>query len=47
MLKVIELGYFVGSFDGTGYDVGGPCVCLGVGGIINASEIDAMQSNDS
>ena len=27
--------------------MGGPCVGLGVGGIMTASEIDAMQQNDS
>ena len=47
VLEGRELGSFVGSFDGTGDDVGGPCVGLGVGGIMTASEIDAMQQNDS
>ena len=47
VLEGRELGSFVGSFDGTGDDVGGPCVGLGVGGIMTASEIDAMQSNES
>ena len=39
--------YFVGYFDGTGYDVGDPCVGLGVIGIITASEIYDIQLNDS
>ena len=47
VLEGRELGSFVGSFDGTGDDVGGPCVGLGVGGIMTASDIDAMQQNDS
>ena len=42
-----ELGYFVGSFGGTGDDIVGRCVCLLLGGIVTAFEIDAMQFNDS
>ena len=42
-----ELGYFVGSSYGTGDEVGGPCVGLGVGGIITASDISDMHSNES
>ena len=45
MLEVRELRYFVGFFDGTGDDVGGPCVGLGLGWIITAYDIDAMQWN--
>ena len=41
------LGSFVGYFDGTGDDVGGSCVGLLVGGIMNASDIYAMQLNES
>ena len=41
------MGYFVGYFDGNVDDVGGTCVCLGVGGIVTTSEIDAMQFNES
>ena len=47
VLELIELVSFVGSFDGTGDDVGGPCVGLGVGGIMTNYEIDAIQFNDS
>ena len=47
VLEGIDQGYFFGSFDGTGYYVGGPCVGLGVGGIITDSDIDNMQLNDS
>ena len=42
-----ELGYFVGSSYGTGDEVGGPCVGLGVGGIINTSDIYDMHLNES
>ena len=42
-----ELGSFVGSFDGTGDEVSGSCVGLGVGGIITDSKIYAMKLNDS
>ena len=42
-----DLGSFVGSFDGTGDEVGGPCVGLVLGGIINDSDISYMHSNDS
>ena len=45
VLEGRELGYFVGSFGGTGDDMGGTCVGLGVGGIMNASDIDDMQLN--
>ena len=41
------LGSFVGSFDGTGYDVGGPCVGLLVEGIRADYDIDDIQLNDS
>ena len=47
MLEGRELGYFVGSFYGTRYYVGGPCVGLLVVGIMTASDIYAMQLNDS
>ena len=47
VLEVRELEYFVGYFDGAGDEVGGPCVGLGVGGIMNYSEIDAMKLDDS
>ena len=47
VLEGRELGYFVGSFDGTGYGVDVPCVGLGLVGIVTASEIYAMQLNDS
>ena len=46
MLEGRELGYFVGSFDGTGDDVDGLCVGLGVGGIITASRIYYMKLDD-
>ena len=42
MLEGRELGFFVGSFDGTGDDVGGPFVGLVVGGGMASSEIDSM-----
>ena len=45
VLEGREMGSFVGSFDGTGDDMGGPCVGIGVGGIINASDIDDMKLN--
>ena len=50
VFRVLEgryLGSFVGSFDGTGYYVIGPYVGLGLEGIMTASEIDAMQLNES
>ena len=48
-LSVLEgrnIGYFV-SFNGTGDDMGGPCVGFLVRIITIASEIHAMQLNDS
>ena len=42
LLEARELGYFVVSFDGTVDDVGDPYVGIEVGGIIAASDIDAM-----
>ena len=50
VLEGIDIGSFVGSFygtDGTGDDVDGPCVGLVVGGVLNSSEIYAIQFNDS
>ena len=50
VLSVLEGRYlvsFVGYFDGTVYYIGGPCVCIVVGGVVTASEIDAMKLNDS
>ena len=41
------MGYFVGSFDGTGYDVGSTCVGILVGVIMNDPYLDYMQLNDS
>ena len=41
-----ELRSLVGSFDGTGDEVGGPCVGIGVGGIITASDIYDMHLNN-
>ena len=46
VLEGRELVYFVGYFDGNGDDVGGPCLSLVVGGIMNNSEIDDMQLNE-
>ena len=46
-MEVIDLGYFPGSFGGTEDYVGGICVGLGVRGIMTASDIYAMQMNDS
>ena len=46
LLKRRDMGSCVGSFDGNVDDVGGPCVGLGVGWIINYYNIDAMQIND-
>ena len=43
VLEGRELGSFVGSFYGTGDDMGGHFIGLGVGGIVTALEIDAMQ----
>ena len=45
VLSVLEGRYMVslvGYFDGNIDDVGVPCVGIGVGGIMNASDIDAM-----
>ena len=42
VLERIDMGSFVGSFYGTGYDVGVTYLGLGVGGIMTASDIDAM-----
>ena len=50
ILNVLEGRYlesFIGFFDGTGGDVGGPCVSILLGGIMTDYEIDAMQLNDS
>ena len=50
ILEGIDIGSFVGSFDGTdgtGDDVDGPFVGLGVGGGLNSSDIYAMQFNYS
>ena len=48
MLRRKRAGIFCWIFcGGTGDDVGGPCVGIGLGGIITASEIDAMQLNES
>ena len=47
VLEGIDQGYFFGSFDITADEVSGPCVGLGVGGIMNASDIYDMQLNDS
>ena len=47
VLEGIELGCFIGSFDGTGYEVVGPCEVIVVGGIITAYEIYDIQLNDS
>ena len=47
VLKGRELGYVVGSFDGTVYYVGGLCEGLGLGGIMNVSEIHAIQLDES
>ena len=41
------LGSFVVWFDGTGDEVSGPCLSLGVGGIITTSDISDMHLNDS
>ena len=37
----------VDFFDGNGYDLGGHCLDLVLGGILIVFEIDAMQLNDS
>ena len=37
MLEGRELECLVGYFDGTGDEVGDPCVGIGVGGIMNSS----------
>ena len=42
VLEGIELGYFVGYFDGNRDDVSGPFLGLVVGGIMNTSEIYDM-----
>ena len=42
-----DLGYFVGSFEGTVNDVGVTCVGLLVGRIMTDSEIDSMKFNHS
>ena len=42
-----DLGYFVGSFEGTVNVVVSTCVGLLVGRIMNSSEIDAIKLNDS
>ena len=50
VLEGIYIGSLVGSFygtDGTRDDVDGPFVGLVVGGVLNSSEIYAMQFNDS
>ena len=47
LLEGTYLGYSIGSFDGTRVDVGSPFVGLLVVGIMTASEIYAMQLNDS
>ena len=47
VLEGRELGYFVGSFYGTGDDIGDTCLCLLVGGIITDSEIYAIHLNYS
>ena len=39
MLEGRELGSFVGYFNGTGDGVGGTCVVIVVGGIMNYSKI--------
>ena len=47
VLEGREMGSFVGSFDGTGGDMCGPCVGIVVGGIMTASDIDDIQLNES
>ena len=47
VLEGIELGYFVGYFDGNRDDVSGPFLGLVVGGIMNTSEIDDMTLNET
>ena len=42
-----ELGSFVVYFDGIGYDVGGRCIRLLVGGIMTASEKNALKMKES
>ena len=42
LLEGIYLGSFVGYFDGNVDGMGGPFVDIGVGVIMNASEIDAI-----
>ena len=47
VLEGIELGYFVGYFDGNRDDVSGTFLGLVVGDIMNTSEIDDMPLNES
>ena len=47
VLEGRELVYFACYFDGNGDDVGGPCLGLVVGGIMNTSEIDDMPLNET
>ena len=47
LLEGRDLGSIAGYFDGTRDEVCGPCVGLGVGGIMTDFEIYAIQLNDS
>ena len=48
MIQKNRSGIFFWIFcDGNGDDLGGPCVDLVIGGIMNASDIYAMQLNES
>ena len=49
LLSVLEGMYmvsFVGSFDGSSYDMGGPFICILLVGIMTAYDIDYIQFND-